>query len=410
MTKKRWLTMNTNEKKPSKTSSVASRLNVLYIILVLKNYSSPKKPMSIKEITEKVNSDYYHTFSDEDSINHSTVSRILDALCADVSLGMQNIPMAFYDDDSNLGFNILCVMETDEGDWDFYKAPNTGKGPKKYYYYDSVFTNAELATLIDSVEAYNYFSTEDIAGLVEKLLGLRPTSEFLSKYNESGSARYKDEDSLVLSNIDELKHIIKNKQFAQITYCNYNSKFELEPREKYPRVVKPLTMMWSNGYYYLVAQLGKGYTPANLRLDRITDIVAVNPTKEMIEDYKTDFDFDATSYRMKHPIMYGGKVEHVTLLFLDTPINGMINALVDIFGKTTKIRPATEAEIKNNLSPSILKNAEEGTWMRADFSSTSGGAMLFASQYCRDCKIISPQSLKESVAQNLATGYAMYNE
>ena len=168
--------------------------------------------------------------------------------------------------------------------------------------------------------------------------------------------------------------------------------------------------MWSNGYYYLVAQLGKGYTPANLRLDRITDIVAVNPTPEMIEDYKTDFDFAATSYRMKHPIMYGGKVEHVTLLFLDTPINGLINALVDIFGKTTKIRPATEAEIKNNLSPSILKNAEEGTWMRADFSSTSGGAMLFASQYCRDCKIISPQSLKESVAQNLATGYAMYNE
>jgi transposase-like protein len=44
--------------------------------------------------------------------------------------------------------------------------------------------------------------------------------------------------------------------------------------------------MWSNGYYYLVAQLGKRYTPANLRLDRITDIVAVNPTPEMIEDYK----------------------------------------------------------------------------------------------------------------------------
>ena len=79
--------MNTNEKNSTKTSSVASRLNVLYIILVLKNYSSPKKPMSIKEITEKVNSDYYHIFSDEDSINHSTVSRILDALCTDVSLG-----------------------------------------------------------------------------------------------------------------------------------------------------------------------------------------------------------------------------------------------------------------------------------------------------------------------------------
>ena len=391
-------------------SSAFSRLNVLYIILVLKNYSSAEHPMSIKEITDKVNSDHYHIINDDYSINASTIARILDALYKDVSLGLQNIPMDFYIDESNLGFNIQCVMETSDGKWEYYKAPKSGKGPKKYYYYESVFSNAELATLIDSVEAYNYFSTEDIAGLVGKLLNLRPVSEYIKKHNNALSSHYRDENSLVLANIDEFKHIMKAKQFAEITYCSYNSKLELEPRAKYPRIVKPLTMMWSNGYYYLVAQFGPGYTPANLRMDRITDIVAITPTPEMIQDYKTDLDFDATSYRMKHPIMYGGEVEHVCVLYLDTPTNGMNNAIMDIFGKTTKIRPATNDEIKNNLSPAILANSSNGTWMRADFSSTGGGAELFATQYCRYCKVVAPKSLKDKVAQNLNIGSSLYTE
>ena len=401
--------MNNQDNNP-KYSTAFSRLNVLYIILVLKNYSSAHHPMSIKEITEKVNTDYYHTFNEDCSINQSTVSRILDTLCDDISLGIQNVPMDFYDDEANLGFNILCVMENGERKWDYYKAPETGKGPKKYYYYESVFTTAELTTLIDSVEAYNYFSTDDIAGLVGKLLNLCPMSEYLSKHGDTLSAPYRDENSLVLANIDEFKHIIKAKQFAKITYCSYNSKLELEPRANYPKVVKPLTMMWSNGYYYLVAQFGPGYTPANLRLDRITDIEAVTPTPEMIQDYKTDFNFDATSYRMKHPIMYGGEVEHICLLYLDAPTNGMNNALMDIFGKSTKIRPATSAEIKDNLSPAILANSANGQWMRADFASTGGGAELFATQYCRYCKVISPKSLQEKISESLTLGNSLYNE
>lgn len=389
--------------------STISRLNVLYILLTLKNHSDSEHPMSIKEITQKANSEFYHIFSDEVSINTSTVSRILDTLCTDVSLGFQNVPIDFFNDESNLGFNIYCVMKMPNGNWEYYKSPESGKGPKKFYYYESIFTEAELTTLIDSVETYNYFSSEDISGLVSKLLGLRPVSNYLNKYNRSASSRFKDENSLVLSNIDDFNRIIKANDFATITYCSYNSKFQLIPRDGYPRLIRPLSMMWSNGYYYLIAILGPGYSPANLRLDRITDVSAVSPTPEMRIKYRTDLNFDATTYRLNHPVMYGGEVQHISMLYLDSPDNSMNNAIMDVFGKHTKIRPATESEITQHIHTNNASNPLDGFWMHADFQSTIGGAELFATQYCRYCKIISPRQLQAKVSRNLKTGLSLYS-
>ena len=77
-------------------SSSTNRLNAIYILLTLKNYSDTQHPMSITDITAKGNRNYYQTFSDDTSINASTVSRTLDILCTDTNLAFENIPMDFF--------------------------------------------------------------------------------------------------------------------------------------------------------------------------------------------------------------------------------------------------------------------------------------------------------------------------
>ena len=212
----------------------------------------------------------------------------------------------------------------------------------------------------------------------------------------------------MLFNIDEFSRILKNKHFANIVYCNYDYKHELVPRPGYPRLIRPLSMLWSNGYYYLVALLKPGYTPANLRLDRITEIESVIPTEEMRADYQIDANLETSTYRMNHPVMHGGNVQHISMLYLDLPNNGMNNAIMDTFGRTTKIRPATTEEIKNHLPLSVRSQTPNGTWLRADFSATLTGTELFATQYCRYCKIISPEKLAQNVAHTLKTGLELY--
>ncbi len=388
----------------------ASRINILYILLTLKNHSSQKHPLSIAEITDLVNKVYYRTRYDNGiTINSTTVNRILDSIFADETLGFQEEPMEFFDNRAGLGFNLYCVMEGKDGQWETYVAPKSKRGgPKKYYYCESVFSDAELITLIDSVETYNYFSTDDIAGLVTKLLGLRPSSELLNCYHERHGHLLKDDDSLVLLNIDTFSRILKSQQFAKITYCNYDYNHNLVPREGYPRIIRPLNMMWSNGYYYLVALLKPGYTPANLRIDRITEIEPVQPSSEMLQQFQVDMNLEVSTYRMNHPVMHGGKVKHIAMLYLDSEQNGMNNAIMDTFGKISQVRPATAEDLKNNLPLHVLADSSAGTWMRADFQATTAGTELFATQYCRYCKVISPSSLSEKIADNLRSGLRLY--
>lgn len=405
------------EKENKDKPASPSRLYPIYILLTLKKYSSSQNPMSISEITQKVNKDFLTAYGDVTPINGSTVTRIMDALCTDINLGYQNTGIEFFNDPSECGFNIYCVMEdkSTEERWKYYKTTTASKGPKKYYYCESVFSESQLRTLIDAVETYNYFSTDDISGLVAKLLKLRPNSEYLEGYDVSIDQRHhlKDEDSIVFDNIDEFNRIIKNNQFAEIVYCSYNHEKKLVERDNYPRLVRPLSMMWSNGYYYLVALLGPGYTPANLRMDKIIDIVPVDPTEQQQAEYQVDMQLQNTIYRFNHPVMYGGKIHHITMLYDANMTTGMNNAIIDTFGKLTQIRPVAAKELMErwNINETSLISASETAkpfWVRADFQATLGGAELFATQYCRHCRIVSPPELAAKVKENLTKGLDLY--
>ena len=106
--------------------------------------------------------------------------------------------------------------------------------------------------------------------------------------------------------------------------------------------------------------------------------------------------------------MFGGKEEDIHMLCRQTEYNGMMNAIMDTFGSLASCRPATPEELKEHLSYGIKyqpkEPEKEGNWIHVHIKTTTGGVELFATQYCRNCKVISPQPVVDRVKRNLEVG------
>ena len=423
-------------------SNTSNRLNALYIISILKKYSSPEKPLTISEITEHFNADIN---DDMDQVDGSTVARVLETLCSDSTLGFNTAERGdFYQDIHNLGFDIRCVIQSANPDtpWIDYRYPalnsaedsrtntdnETGtpkkaskrskKGPTRYFYYDSVITDAEISLLIDAIETYNYFDGDDIVGICNKLRNLHPP---IFKKNARASDKA-DEGSPLFLHIDALHRIIKANQFAKITYCTNNYMQKLIQRDGYPRIIRPLKMLWSNGYYYLVCLFENYSSPINLRIDRISEIEEIPATPELcnayrIEDALEKMLADTVSYRLQHPVMHAGETTVIKLLYLDSQKGLMNNLIRDTFGTPKHIRRASQQDLEKYLPTDMLEEAirtqsqtapGSDQWILITLETTTGGVELFAMQHCNYCKVVSPPELAEQISEKLTAGLAFY--
>lgn len=417
-----------NQKGKELNNKKEKRLNLLYVFLTLKKYSSASHPMSISEIRDKANETFTENGSSI-SLNTATIKRLLEPFrCNENFDFLSEGPGSDYSDPHNFGYNIYCVVK----DGDTYKPcdntesefedeeESSGKAPRqnRFYYCESVFSDAELRTLIDATEIYNYFSPEDITTLTRKLLRISPQSS-LTQHRIIPDKNIKNPESMVLNNIEDFNRMIAEHKLAEIIYYNYGftGKKHLEPVERfgYPRVIRPVSMMWSNGNYYLVAMLGPApkFTPTNLRMDRILICGEQETTPQQWAALQPPCNVSSSVYRLNHPVMFGGKEEDICMLCRETEYNGMMNAIMDTFGTLATCRPATEAELIEHLSYGInyqpKEPEKEGRWIHVHIKTTTGGVELFATQYCRNCKVISPQSVVDRVKRNLEIGSIFYN-
>lgn len=390
-----------NEKKRSKKLE-SSRLNVLYVVDVLSKYSDEEHPVSASDIKNYVDREFASILHDDDEsvISVDTVKRILDEL-ADRWFPVQR-DENMYDIEYKFGYYIHSVMK--EGDeFVTYKADRK-QAPKKYYYYESNLKIAELVTIKDAMETYSFFSEDDMTEIIQKIIRLRPMSFPKSKYRDEAGAE-RDENSMVLMNIDYLNRIIKNKKGAKITYCSYDMNKKLVPRKGYPKVVEPMHLMWGNGYYYLLAYNLKYGDIVSIRVDRITNIEEV----ELAESHRKD-NFNPVKYRHEHPVMFSGEKQKVIMLCRDTGHNHIMNSVIDVFGKNIRVSEA-ETELVNKYVPKYTeKDKKNGIkWLRISFESTVGGLEMWATQYCADCIIISPEESRNRVRNNIIKGMEYYS-
>ena len=365
------------------TKPGAARLNFIYIIYVLRQYTDELHPMSIAEITGQVNKEFLQLSERKIFMSSDTVSRTLDAYMGGGSIPDEDPSDPF----TPLGFRIECLRE--QG--------------KRLYYYKSDFENAEIRILIDSIKTCSYLATEDVVNIVQKLINLQPkTFEYYKHYKEEQKVR--DEDSLLIQNVDYFNEIIRNKNCARITYCNYDLNRKLVPREGYPRVIRPVSMMWSNGFYYLLAYSEKYQNTVNYRMDRITEVEEVPVANTDIQD-----EMNPARYRLRHPIMFSGKMEQIKVLCRDTGRNYIMNVIMDYFGMLARVRVAADEVVLKYTGHTVPEYREEGvTWVEVTVEASVEGVEMWASQYCEDCLIISPESSRQKLLQKLQRGAGLY--
>lgn len=387
---------------------MANRVYSLYIISVLKEHSDETHPLSIKEIEQKIRNTHF-----QDSPDNSTIRRILSELMDLVfepydSLGTE-IP-----DPLHLGFGIGCYTRNSDGSFVPY-TPNQGNDALKqksstlYYYYKNNFDDSEIELMISALEAHNYLSAEDISGLVTKLAGLsHGLSDFKNMlYENTPDPRIKNSQAYTLENLGLLHEAIQKKQFVRIHYCYYNEKQALTPLPGNPKTIRPIRLMFNNGYYYLIAveysSKKERYFTAHYRIDRIADIDPFDPNPEQKKAYHCEQPEDPAAYRLKHPVMYGDDQIDVRMLVKRSPL--MLNTLTDFFGSNARIRSATDAELQQ---AALLRSEPPEEWLYVAVKASKGGMELFASEYCAHVCVLSPDELRRSVIADLKAGLAMY--
>lgn len=388
------------------------RVNGVYVVHVLKEHSDELNPMSAAQVQDEVNK----LFAEKElrEISLDTVKRILESLVKEVFVTDLD------DDDDDEVYKVPVNV-----DWGFavYRGKSIRK--KRTYYYKSSFSGAEIATLIDSVETYNYFSDNGTAELVNKIRHIHPKNCMVGEHNKSEFKIQLDEieadakkpnkvefdtdeqkKDKLLENIDLLYKAINNNEWVRITYCNYDEHKKLKVRNGYPKDVKPVGLVWSNGYYYMAAH-NPSYDNklANFRIDRITDIKA-SDRDEKIETKV----FNASTYRMEHPVMYTGKMSSITMLCRVTKYNYLLNNIMDTFGNSFTIKKAEDELLTEQLGhDSAYYAAREETWYRVHLPIMAiTGVVLWATQYGNDCRIIYPKIAAKMVKERLMEALTHY--
>lgn len=366
-----------------------SRLNLFYILYALKKNTDEEHPVSATELSKLINDEFGYLSVTGKAISHDTVKRTLDDFIEKIfpiEANMQEYKQKY-------GYYIGCITEAKEENKSY-----------KYYYYASDFSLAEIRTLKDAIETYNYFSEEDITDIITKLIRIRPKSFPKDKYYDVAKMD-REEDSLLLMNIDILNEIINRKNKARIIYCAYDINKKLVPRSGYPKVVEPIHLMWSNGYYYLLINNKKHSNIVSLRVDRITFIEEVEGDNE-----KSSERFNPVQYRFEHPIMYAGDKEKMVLLCRDTEKDYIMNTIMDVFGKSARVTKAEDEILQKYLGADGSSFEKEGiNWLKVTVEAATSGVELWATQYCDECIIISPEESRIRVKERLKSGLDYYD-
>ena len=403
----------------------SSRLTSMLILFVLKQFSTREKPMSIQDIRDRLRM----TFYDQPTDSVPDIKTIRNQLQQMMDFLQKNGQDMATNKQLNFGFNIILCGITKDGklvyddhadimgntndltSYDIAQRKGTLQSTQ-YYYYKNIFDHSEVNLLIQSLQSFNYLSSRDISTLILKLQNLNPHAEGQNPYSQKNTAkndpRLNDNDARLLENMQTLHDIISEQGFAKITLGYYDAEHRLddyEPQKEY--LVRPLQMIFNNGYYYLIAsqysKRKKQCFANHFRIDRLTYIDPYDeedpvPNRDL---YQNPVDFqqtDSASYRLHHPVMYGDELIHVDMLVENSEY--MLNVLMDIFGTAADITPYIPKKTQENMI---------GKWLSVSLKQVAkGGVHLFATEYCSKVRIIRPKELAREVSQELQNALALY--
>ena len=248
---------------------------------------------------------------------------------------------------------------------------------------DEFLKNKELFALVKVMLGSRCFSKEDVLRMIAKLKRFttiqdREKFEKLVRKEVDHYHEVKSDCNALIDNLWDLIQMIDEKRLVTITYYKMN-------RENIKRKIKPVSLMFSEYYFYLIAYEAddEKYLPKFFRVDRI---VAMTEHRERFT-LERKYDFDEGDLREKNQFLFPGKTEKIRFSFSGLSVQAILDRLptakvVEQNGNTSMI----EAEV-NHGRGIVMYLLSQGAWV----------------------KVLSPQSLVEEMQEELRQMCSAYD-
>ncbi len=344
---------------------------ILNILDILRRYSDVDHRLSQKQISDILKKEYCM------KADRKSVKRNLSELC---SLG--------YDIEFNEIKRRVPVTDSQTG-----KTSYTENSIITDYYLNREFSDPELRLLIDGLLFSNHIPFANRKELTEKLESLSSVY-FKSKVRHIAALPKTEHlNKQFLYTVDVLAEAIEKKRQVSFHYCEYSTDKKLHRRRRTDGslreyTVNPYQMASKEGKYYLICNYDKYNDISNYRIDRIADVRLLdNPAKPFeVLDGAGDTALDLHKYMTEHIYMYSSGNVRVGL---EIPAV-MISDVIDMFGTDITFGEQSEGRV----TVSALVNEQS--------------ALQFAKSYAPDVIIISPESLRQKLTEDIEKTLKIY--
>ena len=181
------------------------------------------------------------------------------------------------------------------------------------------------------------------------------------------------------ASLDEIADAISRDRQIRFHYFEYT----IDKQRHYRKdgafyIVSPMALMWDNENYYLLAWDAEAQLRKHYRVDKMTDISALDAPREGMEDFSEQ---DLSAYTKKVFSMFSGEECTVRLRFA----NHLVGSVLDRFGKDVIV---------------VEDGAEHFTVSLNVVTSPKFYAWLFG--FGTDVEILSPPSARQEMQEMLA--------
>ena len=256
-----------------------------------------------------------------------------------------------------------------------------------YYIASRRFELPELKLLVDAVLSCRFITKKKSDELITKLSSLTSSEQAKHLRREIYIAdRTKSINETIYYSIDRIHQAINENKKITFKYFDYDVRKNRIYRKKGEYyVTTPVTLCWREDKYYLIAYSAKYDSLVHYRIDRMSNVDALNEPADKLSKRK----FNISEHVKSVFGMYRGDTTRATLAF----DNSLVNVVLDHFGPDAPIRPGNdgwfEVTADVSVSPVFL------SWMFA---------------LSDRAKIISPQSLIDEMKTQVDNTRKMYHK
>ncbi|MCR4616472.1 MAG: WYL domain-containing protein [Clostridiales bacterium] len=201
------------------------------------------------------------------------------------------------------------------------------------------FDLPEIKMLVDSVQVSKFITEKQSMDLIKKLEHLANKFDADKLHRQVVvQNRVKTGQTNIFSNIDHISHAINTDCTVRFKYFYYNlqKKIEYRNNENFYEI-SPFCLLWDNEHYYMLGFDADAGKMKHYRVDRMKSVSATDNQRRGKEEFAK---IDISSYQKRVFNMYHGEEKTVEIRFS----KGLINVVLDRFGKDTMIIPEKDGE------------------------------------------------------------------